>query len=144
MATLHATPFRVGAASWLVPVRAAIVSLLGAGVLFVLMAIDMSVGDFPIPVRDVMAEAESIWRVEGPAEPVVDATLLSVADTDAPATVTSIHAHDHPVSDRPHDERAEPGPDHEHEYDEPELDRGPGHTHPSDHRHPPDPDHPRA
>ena len=55
MATLHATPFRVGAASWLVPVRAAVVSLLGAGVLFVLMAIDMSVGDFPIPVRDVMA-----------------------------------------------------------------------------------------
>ena len=54
MAVLHATPFRVGAASWLVPVRAAVVSLVGTGLLFLLVAIDLSVGDFPIPVADVV------------------------------------------------------------------------------------------
>ncbi|HRK47949.1 MAG TPA: iron chelate uptake ABC transporter family permease subunit, partial [Nocardioides sp.] len=54
MATLHATPLRLGGLSWLVPVRAALVSLVGAGVLFFLVAIDLAVGDFPIPVGDVV------------------------------------------------------------------------------------------
>lgn len=51
---LRATPLRVGPASWLVPVRAVLVTLLGLAVLFLLVAVDMSVGDFPIPVRDVV------------------------------------------------------------------------------------------
>jgi iron-siderophore transport system permease protein len=54
MAVLHATPFRLGPASWLVPVRAALVSLAGAAVLFLLVAVDLSVGDFPIPLADVI------------------------------------------------------------------------------------------
>ena len=53
--TLHATPLRVGALSWLVPVRAALVSLVGLGLLFLLVAVDLSVGDFPIPLGDVVA-----------------------------------------------------------------------------------------
>lgn len=52
--TLYSTPVRIGAASWLVPVRATLVSAVGLGVLFLLVAVDMSVGDFPIPVRDVI------------------------------------------------------------------------------------------
>jgi iron-siderophore transport system permease protein len=55
MALLHATPLRVGAASWLVPVRAGLVSLAGLGLLLVLVAVDLSVGDFPIPVSDVVS-----------------------------------------------------------------------------------------
>jgi len=55
MAVLHATPFRVGVASWLVPVRASLVSLVGAGLLFLLVAVDLSVGDFPIPLGDVVS-----------------------------------------------------------------------------------------
>jgi iron complex transport system permease protein len=55
MALLHATPLRVGAASWLVPVRAGLVSLAGLGLLLVLVAVDLSVGDFPIPVTDVVS-----------------------------------------------------------------------------------------
>jgi len=54
MAVLHATPFRLGVASWLVPVRAALVSLVGGGVLFLLVAVDLSVGDFPIPLGEVI------------------------------------------------------------------------------------------
>jgi iron complex transport system permease protein len=54
MAVLHATPLRVGAASWLVPVRAGLVSLAGLALLFLLVAVDLSVGDFPIPVGDVV------------------------------------------------------------------------------------------
>ena len=55
MATLHATtPVRFGAASWLVPVRATVVTLIGLGLLLLLVAIDLSVGDFPIPLGDVV------------------------------------------------------------------------------------------
>jgi iron-siderophore transport system permease protein len=54
MAVLHATALRLGSTSWLVPVRAALVSLVGAGVLLVLVAVDLSVGDLPIPVGDVL------------------------------------------------------------------------------------------
>ena len=54
MATLHATPLRFGAVSWLLPVRAALVSLAGVGLLFLLVAVDLSVGDFPIPLADVV------------------------------------------------------------------------------------------
>jgi iron complex transport system permease protein len=54
MAFLHATPLRLGAASWLVPVRAGLVSLAGLGLLLLLVAVDLSVGDFPIPLGDVV------------------------------------------------------------------------------------------
>ena len=54
MAILHAVPLRIGAASWLLPVRAAMVSLTGVGLLLLLVAVDLSVGDFPIPVADVV------------------------------------------------------------------------------------------
>ncbi|QIG43303.1 iron chelate uptake ABC transporter family permease subunit [Nocardioides anomalus] len=54
MASLSATPLRLGPLSWLVPLRAGLVSLVGLAVLFVLVAVDMSVGDFPLPVRDVV------------------------------------------------------------------------------------------
>jgi len=54
MALLHATPLRIGATSWLVPVRAALVSVAGLGLLFLLVAVDLSVGDFPIPLGDVV------------------------------------------------------------------------------------------
>jgi len=55
MAVLHAAPLRLGALSWLVPLRAALVSLAGLGLLFLLVAVDLSVGDFPIPVSDVVS-----------------------------------------------------------------------------------------
>jgi iron-siderophore transport system permease protein len=54
MAVLHAAPFRLGSLSWLVPVRAGLVSLAGAVLLFLLVAVDLSVGDFPIPVAEVL------------------------------------------------------------------------------------------
>ena len=54
MAVLHAAPVRLGALSWLVPIRAGLVSLAGLGLLFLLVAVDLSVGDFPIPVSDVV------------------------------------------------------------------------------------------
>ncbi len=54
MALLHAAPLRIGAASWQVPVRAALVSLTGLGLLLSLVAVDLSVGDFPIPLGDVV------------------------------------------------------------------------------------------
>jgi len=52
---LHAAPLRVGRLSWRVPVRAGVVCLVGAAVLLLLVAVDMSVGDFPIPVPDVVS-----------------------------------------------------------------------------------------
>jgi iron complex transport system permease protein len=55
MALLHASPLRVGALSWLVPVRAGLVALAGLVLLLVLVAVDLSVGDFPITVREVVA-----------------------------------------------------------------------------------------
>ena len=54
MATLHATALRVGPASWPLPLRAVTVSLCGLGVLLFLVAVDLSVGDFPIPLGDVV------------------------------------------------------------------------------------------
>jgi iron complex transport system permease protein len=44
----------VGRASWLVPVRAGLVAVGGLVVLAVLVALDLSMGDFPIPVPDVV------------------------------------------------------------------------------------------
>ena len=52
--TSTSAPLRVGGLSWLVPVRAALVTVAGLGVLFLLVAVDLSVGDFPLPVRDVV------------------------------------------------------------------------------------------
>lgn len=49
-----AHPLRVGPASWLVPVRAGIVTVLGLVVLAALVAIDLAKGDFEIPVTDVI------------------------------------------------------------------------------------------
>ncbi len=48
------TPLRVGRASWLVPVRAGVVVAAGLAVLAGLAAVDLAVGDFPIPVGDVV------------------------------------------------------------------------------------------
>jgi iron complex transport system permease protein len=49
-----ATPLRVGRLSWLVPLRAGLVALAGLVVLGVLVALDLSMGDFQIPVSDVL------------------------------------------------------------------------------------------
>lgn len=48
-------PLRIGVFSWLVPVRAGLVALAGLGVVILLVSLDLSFGDFPIPVRDVLA-----------------------------------------------------------------------------------------
>jgi iron complex transport system permease protein len=48
-------PLRVGPASWLVPVRASLVSLLGLALLGFLVVLDISLGDFEIPLGDVVA-----------------------------------------------------------------------------------------
>src|SRR4051812_23680129 len=48
------TPLRLGPASWLVPVRAGITVVGGLVVLAVLVALDLSMGDFKIPVADVV------------------------------------------------------------------------------------------
>jgi len=54
MATLQTTALRVGGVSWLVPLRALAVTATGLGLLFLLVAVDLSVGDFPIPLGDVV------------------------------------------------------------------------------------------
>jgi iron complex transport system permease protein len=48
------TPLRVGPMSWLVPLRAGIAVLGSLVVLAVLVALDLSMGDFEIPVSDVI------------------------------------------------------------------------------------------
>jgi iron complex transport system permease protein len=48
------TPLRVGPLSWLVPLRAGITVVGGLVVLAVLVALDLSMGDFEIPVSDVI------------------------------------------------------------------------------------------
>ncbi len=48
------TPLRLGPASWLVPMRAGLVAFAGLVVLAVLFALDLSMGDFEIPVGDVV------------------------------------------------------------------------------------------
>ena len=48
-----AVSLRVGAASWRVPLRAASVTLLALGLLALLVALDLSLGDFRIPLADV-------------------------------------------------------------------------------------------
>ncbi|GAA4691187.1 iron ABC transporter permease [Nocardioides conyzicola] len=53
MSTLS-TPLRVGPLSWLVPMRAGITVVGGLVVLGVLVALDLSMGDFKIPVSDVL------------------------------------------------------------------------------------------
>lgn len=55
MAVLHAAPLRLGRISGRVPLRAGLVCVVASVLLFLLVAVDMSVGDFPIPVRDVVA-----------------------------------------------------------------------------------------
>ncbi|GAA4367813.1 iron chelate uptake ABC transporter family permease subunit [Nocardioides caricicola] len=47
-------PFRLGVASWLVPLRAGLVALAGLVVLAVLVALDLALGDFDVPVADVV------------------------------------------------------------------------------------------
>ncbi|GAB2460019.1 iron chelate uptake ABC transporter family permease subunit [Nocardioides hungaricus] len=49
-----ATPLRVGAASWLVPVRAGLVAAAGLLVLAALFALDLALGDFDIPLSAVV------------------------------------------------------------------------------------------
>jgi iron-siderophore transport system permease protein len=48
------TPLRVGPLSWLVPLRAAVATAGGLLVLAGLVALDLSMGDFDVPVRDVV------------------------------------------------------------------------------------------
>jgi len=52
---LTARPLRIGGFSWLVPLRAGFVALGGLVVVAVFVALDLSFGDFDIPVRDVVA-----------------------------------------------------------------------------------------
>lgn len=47
-------PVRIGSLSWLVPLRAGLVALGGLLVLGVLVALDLSLGDFDVPVADVV------------------------------------------------------------------------------------------
>ena len=47
-------PLRIGPASWLVPYRAGLVTLAGLAVLAVLTALDLSMGEFDIPVSAVV------------------------------------------------------------------------------------------
>ena len=47
-------PLRIGPLSWLVPLRAGLVCVVGLVVLLALVAVDLAVGDFPIPVSDVV------------------------------------------------------------------------------------------
>jgi iron complex transport system permease protein len=47
-------PLRVGPFSWLVPMRAGLVACAGLVLLAVLVALDLSLGDFKIPVGDVV------------------------------------------------------------------------------------------
>jgi iron complex transport system permease protein len=47
-------PLRLGPASWLVPYRAALVTVVGLAVLAVLVVLDLSFGDFEIPVSAVV------------------------------------------------------------------------------------------
>ena len=47
-------PLRIGPVSWLVPLRAGVVCVVGLAVLLALVAVDLAVGDFPIPVPDVV------------------------------------------------------------------------------------------
>lgn len=57
MSTLTSTlarPLRVGPASWLVPVRAGLVAVAGLVVLGVLVALDLALGDFDVPVSAVI------------------------------------------------------------------------------------------
>ncbi len=53
MTTLSA-PLRVGATSWLVPLRAVAATVAGLVLLGVLVALDLALGDFPIPVSEVV------------------------------------------------------------------------------------------
>ncbi|WP_243057183.1 iron chelate uptake ABC transporter family permease subunit [Nocardioides sp. SR21] len=52
--TTLTVPFRVGIASWLVPLRAGLVAAGGLVVLAVLVALDLALGDFDVPVADVV------------------------------------------------------------------------------------------
>lgn len=54
MTTLSA-PLRIGPLSWLVPLRAGLVTVAGLALLFVLVVLDLALGDFEIPMRDVVA-----------------------------------------------------------------------------------------
>lgn len=49
-----AAPLRIGVASWLVPLRAGMVALGGLLLLGLLVALDLSFGDFEIPLPDVV------------------------------------------------------------------------------------------
>lgn len=49
-----AAPLRVGRASWLVPVRAGLVAAGGLALLAALVALDLALGDFDVPVPDVV------------------------------------------------------------------------------------------
>ena len=53
MTTLTA-PLRIGTASWLVPLRAGLVALGGTIVLAALVALDLALGDFDVPLADVV------------------------------------------------------------------------------------------
>ncbi len=52
--TTLSAPLRLGTASWLVPLRAVGATSVGFGVLCVLAVLDLALGDFEIPVADVL------------------------------------------------------------------------------------------
>jgi iron complex transport system permease protein len=52
--SLRTAPVRLGPASWLVPVRAGLVSAFGLALLALLVVVDLSVGDVEIPLSDVV------------------------------------------------------------------------------------------
>jgi iron complex transport system permease protein len=49
------TPLRVGPASWLVPVRAGLVTAVSLGLLAVLVVLDLAFGDFEMPIGTVVS-----------------------------------------------------------------------------------------
>jgi iron complex transport system permease protein len=49
------TPLRVGPASWLVPVRAGLVTAVSLGLLAVLVVLDLAFGDFDMPIGTVVS-----------------------------------------------------------------------------------------
>ena len=53
--TTMSAPLRIGIFSWLVPLRAAAVTLAGLALLLLLVALDLANGDFAIPLGDVVA-----------------------------------------------------------------------------------------
>ncbi len=79
--TTLTVPARLGVLSWLVPLRALGVTVVGVGLVGVLAALDLSLGDFPIPLRDV------VTTVFGQGEPGHEFIVMQLR---MPQTVVAI------------------------------------------------------